>query len=114
MNGVNLSFFSMQLESFKTVSKTSAYTASTEQVIFVDATSAAVTITLPAVASSKDRFYFIKKIDSSANAVTIDGAGSETIDGQTTIDITTQNGTLLVISIGTVWYCIASFTGGYV
>jgi hypothetical protein len=51
------------------------------------------------------RFY-IKKIDSSANAVTIDGNGSETIDGSATQVIVTQNVCLTVVSDGTEWWIV--------
>lgn len=64
--------------------KTSTYTAgSDDYTILVDATSAAVTVNLPG--SEKGRVYVIKKIDDSANAVTINPAGSETVDGATTL-----------------------------
>ena len=50
--------------------------------ILVDATSGAKTITL---VGATDEFQIaVKKIDSSANTVTIDGSGAETIDGSTT------------------------------
>jgi hypothetical protein len=38
-------------------------------------------MTLPTAASSTGKVFYIKKIDSSANSVIIDGAGAETIDG---------------------------------
>lgn len=47
----------------------------------VDATSGSLTMTLPTAASSTGKVFYIKKIDSSANSVIIDGAGAETIDG---------------------------------
>ena len=57
--------------------------------IFADATSAAITINLPA-ASGNSALYVIKKTDSSVHLITIDGNGSETIDGATTKTIGTQ------------------------
>lgn len=56
----------------------------------VDASGANRTITLPAAATCSGRIYNIKKIDSSANSVTIDGNGAETIDGAATKSTTTQ------------------------
>lgn len=55
-----------------------------------DATSGAITITLPAANSSNGQFFFIKKIDSSANSVTVSRAGSDTIDGATSFTLATQ------------------------
>lgn len=75
-------------------------------VILVDATSAAITVTLPAAASYLGRIYYVKKIDSSANAVTIDGSGSETIDDQLTAVISIQYTCLTLFSDGTEWWII--------
>lgn len=48
-----------------------------------------MTVNLPA-AIGNGRLVTIKKIDSSTNTVTIDGSGSETIDGATTYVLNTQ------------------------
>jgi hypothetical protein len=88
-------------------SKTAAYTATADdRVILCDATSAAFTVTLPAAASSTGVVFYIKKIDSSANAVTIDGNGSETIDDATTQLLSSQYDCLTVHCDGTEWYII--------
>lgn len=89
---------------FKAVS--AAYTAtSRDWFIIVDASSAAVTITLPPALSMKFRGELnIKKIDSSSNAVTIDGHVSETIDGTTTKVIAIQYVNITLISDGSNWY----------
>ena len=68
--------------------KTASYTITVDdgtKVIAVDATSAAVTITLLASATAGDGFEItVLKSDSSANAVTVDGNASETISGSAT------------------------------
>lgn len=66
-----------------TATKTSAYTAAPGQTVPVDASSAAVTITLPAATRSGDRVV-VKKVDSSTNAVTIARAGSDVINTSST------------------------------
>lgn len=76
----------------------------------VDATAGAVTVNLPAVVSSKGRIITVKKIDASANAVTLDGAGSETIDGATTLATTTQWVAFQIWCDGTAWYAIAKYS----
>lgn len=77
---------------------------STQEVILADATTAAFTITLPA--SSEGLMYWIKKIDSSANAVTIDGDGSETIDGDTTKILSSQYDAVQLLADGTEWWIL--------
>jgi hypothetical protein len=59
------------------VTKTSNYTITTsDDRINCDASGGAFTVTLPAMADvPKDALYYIKKVDSSANAVTITQGG---------------------------------------
>jgi hypothetical protein len=75
-------------------------------VVSVDATSGNVTVTLPAASGIAGRQYFIKKVDSSANTVVIDGNASETIDGATTVTISTQWQSYTIVSNGTNWLII--------
>jgi len=75
-------------------------------VLLVDATSGALTITLPAVSGSGERQYVIKKIDSSGNAVTVDGNASETIDGATTSVLSSQYDTVRVGCDGSAWWTL--------
>lgn len=82
-------FQRVQKKRIKTV--TADYTITLEDhTILVDATSAAVTITLPKAYNAFEYIFNVKKIDSTANTVTIDGDGAETIDDSTTQIITTQ------------------------
>ena len=91
----------------KVASKTTTYTATgDESVILCDATSAAFTVTLPAAASFTNKHYRIKKTDSSANAVTIDGNSSETIDGSTTLILHDQSDCVTIVSDGSNWQII--------
>lgn len=80
---------------------TSAFT-----VVLCDATSGVITVTLPAAADNEGRRYFIKKIDSSANAVTIDGNASETIDDSTTKVLSSQYDSAEIVCDGTEWWII--------
>ena len=91
---------------FKSVTKTDDYTAADEIVILCNAVSNNITITLPSAATYTDRVYYIKKIDSSAYTVTIDGNGTETIDGDETQVITVQYTSLTVCSDGSNWHII--------
>jgi hypothetical protein len=89
-------------------SSDSPYTAlATNEDIWVDASAGAVTVSLPSAGGAlAEKEFLIKKIDSSFNAVTIDPDGSETIDGNATVAITTQYTAYRIKSNGTNWYII--------
>jgi len=90
--------------------KTANYTATANDgTIEVDATSGAVTITLPAVSGAAGRIYVIKKTDASANAVTVDPNASETIDGATTASLASQYSTITIQAnaAGTAWHKVS-------
>jgi hypothetical protein len=78
----------------------------THCVVLVDATSGNITITLPAAGTANRRIYIVKKIDATANTVTIDGNGSETIDGATTQVISAQWASYTVQSNGTNFFVL--------
>jgi len=74
-----------------------------DQLVLVDATGGPVDVTLPRADGSGGKRYCIKKIDSSANAVTISTSLSQTIDGSATATLTTQDQTLDLISDNENW-----------
>lgn len=93
-----------------TAAKTADYTATLDDgTIEVDASGAARTITLFAASGNAGKILVIKKTDSSANAVTVDGNASETIDGATTVSLASQYSTaiLQVNAAGTGWNKLA-------
>lgn len=77
----------LESQLYQTVTKTSDYTVNPGEFVLADASSSAITITLPAAAT--DTFVTVKKTDST-NDVTIATPGSETIDGQSSIILSTQ------------------------
>lgn len=81
--------------------------ASASNYVFADASSADIVVNLPAAATAKSgRLYNIKKTDSSANKVTVDGDGSETIDGDTTFEILQQDESVTIVCDGSNWYIV--------
>lgn len=72
--------------------------------VVCDATSGAITATLPSAASAAGREFIVKKKDSSANAVTLKGNGAELIDGANTKATTTQYAIIRAQSDGTQWW----------
>ncbi len=91
------------------VSKTdsdSPYTASLDQVILCDATSAGITVNLPTAASNSGRKIIVKKVDSSGNTISIIADGSDLIDGAASQTITVQYDSKTLVCNGTNWYII--------
>lgn len=79
----------------------------THSTILVDAASGDLTIDLPAATACKGRLYCVKKIDSTTNTITIDGNGTETIDGDLVKQINIQYVSITIQSDGSNWYIIA-------
>jgi len=87
----------------KTVSTT---LATKDKIVLVDASSGGITITLPASSSHTKREYTIKKIDNSNHKVIIDANGTETIDGEQTIELSLQYQYITIVCDGTEWFII--------
>lgn len=77
-----------------------------DDIIMCDCTSGAITIVLLTAVGRIGKIIDIKKIDSSANVVTIDANGAETIDGAATKAISIQYDSYTIISDGTNWHII--------
>lgn len=82
--------------------------ATQDNTLLGDATGGAFTMNLPSAIEMAGRTFTIKKIDSSINAVTVDGDGSETIDGATTYALVTQYKYVTVQSDGANWVVVAN------
>lgn len=88
--------------------ETAAYTAAgTDFAILCDASGGIFTVTLPPAADNKGLLLYIQRT-SAANNVTIDGNGSETINGSATVTLSSQYASRLLISNGVGWSVIAS------
>lgn len=75
-------------------------------IVLADASAGGITINLPPAEVAAGYVYAVKKSDSSGNAVTIDGDGSETIDGATTSVISTAWGSRWFVCDGTAWFSL--------
>jgi hypothetical protein len=78
----------------------------TDEVILATAGSA-FTATLPTASGVTGKTYTIKKVDSSANAVTVEGLSTETIDGALFKTLSTVNESIRVVSDGTNWKVVS-------
>lgn len=107
-DGANWYAEPFEIQRASPAAKTSAYTvkqADEGRLIPCDATSAGLTVTLPTVALAGNGFRIgIKKIDASANAVTVDGDSAETIDGAADFALNAQFETVWLICDGAAWH----------
>lgn len=88
---------------------TEAYTATLDDdVVLGDATGGAFSITLPAAAAAYDAATGTSKeltfVCLTANDVTIDGEGAETINGAATLALAAQYQRVTLVSNGTAWF----------
>jgi hypothetical protein len=89
----------------RTLTATGAALAS-DYLLLVNATAGAVTVNLPAAASSNGVYLIVKKTDASVNAVTVDADGAETIDGAATQVLSAQYDAVTVFCDGSGWWIV--------
>jgi trimeric autotransporter adhesin len=98
---------------FEIATKNNAYTlTTTDYTILANANTTPFTLTLPSASTSgTGRHYVIKKIDATANTVTISTTSSQTIDGASTYTINTAYSGVNLQSDGSNWWIIANLNG---
>lgn len=79
-----------------------------DAVIAADATGGAITVTLPVAAKNRGREFWVIRLNGGANAVTLDGADSETINGATTLALGSQYAVAHIVCTGTAWLRIGN------
>ena len=84
--------------------QTAAYSAAAGDIVLANASSGGFSVTLPAADAGMQ--VAVKKIDTSANAVTITTPGAETIDGQPQLTITGGNVARTIASDGLNYFVI--------
>jgi len=92
-----------------TESKTSSFSATANKLFrlyLCDCSSGAITATLPTLSSAIGRVFSFKKTDSSGNNLILDGNGAETIDGSTTLRITSRYDNAILVPGPTEWSII--------
>ena len=92
---------------YPVVTKTASYTTlANDGVILCDSTIAIFTITLISAVLFKNHCLIIKKINTGPNAITITAAAGQTIDGSASVNMSTPNLCLTLLSDGTNWRII--------
>jgi lysophospholipase L1-like esterase len=87
--------------------KTANYSATLgDSVILCNASSGPVTVTLPTAAGIPGRSFQVKKTDSSANVCTVVTSSGQTIDGATTVSLTSQYSSMKMASDNANWQVI--------
>ncbi len=77
----------------------------TDNVLLCDATNAGITVNLPAASGADGRMFTFVKVDSSINAITLDGDGAETINGAATnATMDAQYDSMTIVCDGTEWF----------
>ena len=86
-----------------TAVKTGAYTAAWGELVRCDPSGGGFTVTLPSAVGRAGESVAVKNTTTSTNTITIDGDGSETIDGAANVTITTSRGRAVLVSDGSGW-----------
>lgn len=76
------------------------------ELVTANATGGAFTVTLPTAAGVTGEAVGVKKTDSTANVVTIDADGTETIDGELTALLEAEGEMFELVSNGTNWIVV--------
>lgn len=85
------------------VRTTTSSVAAAVTTVFADATAGAMTLTLTTVTGNEGKRYFIHKVDSTANAVTIVGGGAETFNGEASYVLSNLYDNVTIRCDGTQW-----------
>jgi len=97
---------------FAYVAKTAGYTVTaTDYTVAANASTGALSITLPTSVGITGKVYVVKKMDSTANVVTVATTLSQTIDGATTRALSLQYDAISVQADGANWIVIGNTFG---
>jgi hypothetical protein len=89
---------------------TTTTTLSTSQpIVKASAAAGAITLSLPLAVNCIGCTIIVKKVDTTGNAVVIDPAFSELIDGVVTLSLTTPQSTVQIRCNGVSWDVLAKF-----
>lgn len=99
------------LEAVQLQTKLAAFTADVlYDAYFCSASGGAYIVSLPTAVGNLGKEFFFKKIDTSANAITIDGNGAELVGENITIQLAAMNDYVRIVSDGTNWVIVDANT----
>jgi len=112
VGNLTLSSATVNGAAFAYVAKTAGYTVTaTDYTVAANASTGALSITLPTSVGITGKVYVVKKMDSTANVVTVATTSSQTIDGATTRALSLQYDAIMVQADGANWIVIANTFG---
>jgi hypothetical protein len=112
VGNLTLSNLTFQGQTQAYIARTSAYSITLfDNVITANATAGAFSVTLPTAVGITGKVYTVKKIDSSANAVTVATTSAQTIDGSASEILSFQYDGITVQSNGANWFIIGWIVG---
>jgi hypothetical protein len=88
------------------VTQTATYTVTSADYTIICNNSSAITINLPTASGIDGRIYVIKKVSGAGGNVTIDGSGTQKIDGATAKVLSTQYEVVQIQSDGYNWFIL--------
>lgn len=80
--------------------------ATTDDIVSADATSGAIVLNLPASSGLSGRIIYFKRLDATANSISIVPNGAETIDGDASLLLVSQYDAFCLYSNGSNWFVI--------
>lgn len=106
--GGEVTFQSAQKINVTSISASSYTVASSDYFVTIDSTSNTVAITLPAASSNNGRVIKFKDVggNSASNNITISRAGSDTIDGNTSVVLESPFAAITLICDGNKWFIL--------
>lgn len=112
VGNLTLSSATVNGAAFAYVAKTAGYTVTaTDYTVAANASTGALSITLPTSVGITGKVYVVKKMDSTANVVTVATTSSQTIDGATTRALSLQYDAIMVQADGANWIVIGNTFG---
>src|SRR5688572_9255481 len=101
IDGLLLEVITIPTQASQTTGFTADASISVKKLYPCDATGGSIVVTIPLAATAGNgAVVFIKKTDSSSNAVTPTRSGSDTIDGATSVSMTAENDVYGLVSDG--------------
>ena len=105
-NGLNYNSLTNELDVAYSVGTANSSVTISNNVTLATAGAGGITLTLPTAVGATGYVYVIKKVDTAAGTVTIDGNAAETIDGAATKVLYFEDESITVVSDNSNWHII--------